>query len=297
MAFDGDCANVLTPEQVESILGVGAVDRATWISTHSPAPPAPDVNPEATLGGLECRWVAAEGADLPEGMLTIGLFVLPAEVVVDVDFSEPLCQPVYDSNGCRMSRAENGVWLMAHAGGNLEAPPVAQLEAALTHAAANLASFPPPTPAAPEPARWDLPECDDIAARIGLSEFIGADFQSGFWEGSPQPEHELLEDAGASRLCPWYGALTEQEFHIVTLEIMPGGAVWWDDVATHPGVTPVAVPGAQDAVLVGEVGSQTAVLATDGVNVLHASTGDGHADDSELVVTLAERALAALNEP
>ncbi|MBD7957075.1 hypothetical protein H9651_05460 [Microbacterium sp. Sa4CUA7] len=295
-AFGGACENVLTSEQAVSILGAGAMEKEAWFEeVSSPAAGRLQSLPITTLGGIECEWVAAEGAELPEGMSSISIVALPADAVVEVDFTEAFCEPSYDAVNCRMSRAHDGVWLMARAGWYLESAPVEQLDAALTAAAANLASFPPPVASVRDAAWWELPSCDDVAAGIRLTELLRADFHSGFWEGSPQPEHKLLDDAGVLRLCPWSTDVThlapEDPSHIVTLEIMPGAAVWWDDVVTHPSASPVTIAGAEEGIIV----NNRDVLATDGVNVLRVYSGDAHEDDSGLIVPLAERALAVLN--
>ena len=289
-AFGGDCTNVLSSEQVESILGPGYSEAATPVSG--------DIS---LLGDIDCEWVRSgatgysePGVDtgLPEGMDTIAVVALPADVV-KMDLSEPRCDPKYDATMCRMSRIVDGVWLMARAGWHLSSPPVEQLDAALTAAAANLASFPPPVAARSDSDWWELPACDDIAVRIGLSAFLGEGFHSGFWEGSLQPEDQLRDDAGMLRLCPWStegaSAGPDQEFHIVTLHIMPGGALRWDALLARADATEISVAGAQAAIRVGDE-----VFATDGVNTLGVVTGDAHPDDSALAVALAERALAAL---
>lgn len=294
-AFGGDCDNVLAPEQVASILGDGALDKDTWLDeVSSPARGAIQPVPLTTLGGIECEWVAAEGAALPEGMSSISVLALPADAVVDVDFSEPRCEPSYDALNCRMSRVEDGVWLMARAGWYVESAPVEQLDAALTAAATNVASFPSPISAARDSAWWQLPTCDDIAAEIGLGELLGTAFDSGFYEGSPQPEHELLDDAGVSRLCPWFtdveSMAADDPFHILTLQIMPGGAVWWDDMVAHPSASPLEIDGAEAALTV----DGRYVFATDGVNVVDLRESSSEAD-AELAAVIAERVMAALN--
>lgn len=288
--FGGDCANVLSAEQVESILGPGYSEAANLASGGV-----------SLLGDIDCEWrragatgVYEPGADtgLPDGMDAIAVVAMPADVVT-MDLSEPRCDSKYDATMCRMSRVVDGVWLMARAGWHLSEPPVEQLDAALTAAAAHLASFPPPVAVRREADWWELPACDDIAARIGLSEFIGTGFASGFWEGTLQPEDQLRDDAGILRQCPWFtepaSAGPDQEFHIVTLHLMPGGALRWDALAARPDATAITVAGAQAAIRVGNE-----VFATDGVNVLSAASGDAHEDDSALTVGLVERALAAL---
>ncbi|MCR2793902.1 hypothetical protein NQ156_12580 [Microbacterium sp. zg.Y625] len=299
-AFDGDCANVLTQQQVESILGVGATDQASWSEANAGASARRgiDLNAESTAGGLECTWMGGEGAGLPEGMDGISVYALPEAAVTGVDFSDPRCEPSYDSTLCRMSRVANGVWLMARAGWQLSAPPVEQLDAALTAAAANLASFPAPVSATRGSTWWELPSCDDIASHIGLSDLAGANLYGGFEGGpSPQPEDELLDDAGVARRCAWFtdsgSADPAGRSASFALEIMPGGAGWWDDVAAHPDATAVTIPGAEGAIVTGEEGTHIAV-ATDGVNVLRAVHGHPPDNDFALVVELGERALAAL---
>ena len=293
-AFGGDCDDVLTPDQVMSILGAGARDKETWLAEVSPPARSALPVPITTLGGIECEWVAAEGAVLPEGMSSISILALPVDAVTDIDFSEPLCEPSYDAVNCRMSRTESGVWLLARAGWYLETAPTEQLDAALTAAAANVASFPPPISAARDSAWWQLPTCDDIAAEVGLRELLGTDFFSGFYEGSPQPEHKLLDDAGVSRLCPWStdpASMAEGDsFHIITLQMMPGGAVWWDEMVANPRVSPHAIAGAESALIV----DGRDVFATDGVNVVSLRESSPEAD-VELAALIAERVLAALN--
>lgn len=296
LAFGGDCMDVLTDAQVESILGPGARSLEEWLAANSPDWRVG--GPERTAGGIECRWMAADGADgLPAGMQEIAVLALPASVVADeyaTELSTARCDPQYDTTLCRLGRTVGSVWLMARSGPGTAEPPLEQLESALDAAAANVAAFPEPVPLPRERVWWTLGACDDLGERMSLSEILGTDYHSGYWEGSPQYEDWILEEAGVGQFCQWSSDSADipegHEHYILSATLEPGGAWQWSDIVPDDAVA-VSLTGAQEAFHEGAAGDYRTgrVWATDGVNVLTVYTEGG--DVSEDV---AERVLAAV---
>ncbi len=290
VAFDGDCTRMLSDAQLDSLLGEG------WAS-YSDKLKEWDVSPVArlesvqTLGGIECRWVAADDGE--GGAPQLRLTLLPAEEVpatFESDFSEPRCDPSYDVEFCRLAQTRGEPWVMASVGPTTDEVPVDLLQQAIADAAS---SFDGAAEAASrQDTWWELPSCDALAGRMRLDEVIGPDFGSGYWEGQEQPEQTLLDQTGVERTCPWFTGDTlpaDGEFYIVDVVISSGGAWRWDAISGHGAAQPVEVVGAQDAVLF-ETGTRSArVFATDGTNVLSAGGAS-----SEAMVDIASRALAAL---
>jgi hypothetical protein len=248
-----------------------------------------------TLGGLECRWVAGEGGPFPE-VHDLRIVLLPAEQAPQTfaaDFAVARCDSSYDARPCRLAGTEGDLWIMARAGYEFEAPPVAFLEQAIAAAAASAEAPLAARAADRRPEWWDLPDCEALGADMGLAELIGEDYRYGYWEGSLPPEEALLAEAGVQGTCPWFTGDTrppDGEFYIVDLTVAAGAAWQWEQMEDAEASVPVRVAGAESAIAVERDGrANDVVYATDGVNVIAARGAD-----SEFLLRLAERALAAL---
>ncbi len=291
VAFGGDCTRMLSDAQLDSLLGEGWATYADKKSEWEVRPVA-GLESVQTLGGIDCRWVAAE--DVETGATQqLRVVLLPAEEApagFASDFAEPRCDPAYDATFCRLAQTHGDAWVMASAGHLSGEPPVELLEKAVAEAAA---SFDGVAEAASwQETWWELPSCDSLADRMRLDEVIGRGFRSGYWEGQEQPEQTLLDQAGVERTCPWSTgdhAPADGEFYIVDIALSSGGAWRWEEISGHEAADPVEVIGAQDAVVFEAGTRSTRVFVTDGTNVLAAG---GAASDA--MIEIASRALAAL---
>lgn len=300
VAFGGDCANVLTEEQVEEILGAGALPFSEWMANYDPDYRAPASSPLERAGGIDCRWMAADDAEgLPEGVTQIGILAMPTDAAGGEEvalLADARCDPQYDATNCRLGRTSGATWVMARVGAYIETPPDELLVAALDAAEANLAEYPAPVAATREASWWAIRDCDELGEAIDLADFLGPDYRSGYWEGSPQHENFLLEAAGVGQFCQWSSdssAIPEGEEHyIVSLTLEPGGHWRWTDLAADNRL-PADVRGAKDAIRFStaetdRIASGT-TWATDGINVLQVGVEGGHVD-----VRIAERVLAEM---
>lgn len=299
VVFDGDCAQVLTDAQRGAILGSGSQTQEEAFAAAYPDVVnhvAPD--PAELLGGVQCGWVAADDADLPEGLGGISVMILPAASVA-AEYSEALadarCDPSYDSTFCRLARSEGDTWVMASARSELTEPPAAVLEATLDAVAANLASTSPPV-AAPRMAEWwAFPACDALGEELQLSDLLGDRYHSGHWEGSDQFEDLILRGAGVRQYCQYSSnseALPDgHDFSILSVELLPGGGAQWTDAAADE--TAPTVAGAESA-FQSHTGGEWPVWrlrARDGVNLLNVT-----AEGDDIDVEVAERVLAAFGD-
>ena len=299
VAFGGDCDNVLDQGQVEAILGAGAMTLAEWRAIYQPDLTVSVSGPLERAGGINCRWMAAEGAEgLPEGMTEIAVLAMPVDAAGEAEIAalaEARCDPQYDASSCRLGRTSGATWLMARAGGYLETPPNDLLLAALDAAESNLSAYPAPVAAAQEASWWDIRDCVELGKAIDLAEFLGPDYNNGYWEGSPQHEDFLLEAAGVGQFCQWSSnssAIPEGEQHyIVSLTLEPGGAWRWPDVVAAEDFDAAEAAGADDAVrrIIDEEDSNpnATTWATEGTNVLSVQVQGGLVD-----IRIAERVLA-----
>lgn len=290
VAFGGDCTRMLSDTQLDALLGAGWMTYPDKLKEWDVSPVA-DLGSVQTLGGIDCRWVAADNDET--GAPQLRVIALPADEVPAAfasDFSEPRCDPAYDVTFCRLAQTQGEAWVMASVGHTGGEPPVDLLQQAVADAAS---SYDGAAEAASwQKTWWELPSCDSLADRMRLGEVIGRDFGSGYWEGQEQPEQTLLDQAGVERTCPWFtGSETpaDGEFYIVDVVLSSGGAWRWDEISGHEAAEPVEVVGAEDAVVFQTGTRSTRVFVTDGTNVLAAG---GAASDA--MVEIASRALAAL---
>lgn len=292
--FSGDCTQVLTPAQLEALLGPGwrtkdeAYGAGDW----------PDVWDVAlqTGGGLECGWVASAQPAEREGS-ALDVVVLPASTVpatFATEYAAIQCGPDYDSTSCRVGKVAGDAWVMVRdAAPSPESPSETFLLRALEEVGTTVGSTFDGRRAPRHDAWMALPDCESLGGQIRLHEIIGDHYVDGYWEGSLLPEEVLRREAGLSTTCPWYTGdgqtAPDGGFYIVGATVVPGGAWAWDDIAAFEAATEVPVDGAEAAVVFAEAPNYR-LFVSDGVNVISV----GGAETSVLTV-IAERILAAVS--
>lgn len=307
IAFAGDCDRMLAPAQREAVLGTPAVDRSVLLAAmrqESGRVEFPDAIPgaEATAGGLACTWVEGDGSTWgPRQWSALALPAAVADPGTVAALADPVCAWSYDTRICRLGASVDGLWILAAVSPTEadEEPPTATLQALIAAVAQNAATGPTPVPAPATSQRWTIATCADLGERMRLAELIGEGYWTGYWEGSRQPEEDVLEHAGVRQYCQFgtgdaayeSGDASIGASHLVTVTSQPGGAWMWtaEDVATGEAV---AVPGAQAAQRI--VPSrpdavEDTVRATDGTNLIQV-----HVTGGLIAPELTERAIAAL---
>ena len=295
--FDGDCARTIAATDLDEILGAGWMPREQQLRAWDPArviPPALDAT--GTVGGLDCRWFAGEGG-LDASVDALGVVVLPAASApptFTADFSAARCDPSYDASFCRVVTVDDDLWVMVSAGSALEQPPTGVLSRAAEAVRAAASEGFDGQAADPQPEWWSLFECDALAEEMTLAEVIGEDFDSGYWEGSEQPEQTMLDEAGVERTCNWSTSAGNMApdggYYTVALTMAPGAGWNWDAIAGADDADVIEVDGAEAAVAFAfNPPDAEAVYASDGVNVLKVVGAP-----RDIVADLASRALAVL---
>ena len=300
VAFGADCANVLTDAEATDLLGPEAI---TWADRSSPDSIAPSSDPSwpiARAGGLHCRWLTsasdpAEPYDDSENAVQeLGIIAFPADIVADryrAELADARCDPDFDTTWCRLGRTEGDVWLLARTGWYASTPPTALLTAALDAATARIAAFPAPIAKPRATGWWSFTGCDEFGRHLQLSDVLGPEYHSGYWEGSAQHEELILEAAGVSQFCQYSsdfeGVPDGYAFAILSISLDAGaGDTWRSEPAD--GETARDVIGAAHAFVEPITEGEGATLrATDGVNVLRV-TAEG---DAAIAVVVAERVL------
>ncbi|MCT9821574.1 hypothetical protein N3K63_14905 [Microbacterium sp. W1N] len=298
IAFGGSCDNMLTDDQLASILGEDVMEHSTWLMQRDdhegilvPSPP----DAEGTAGGLSCTWLEDSSSEWGGERLT--LLALPTQAVGPAMVSalaEEVCEPSYDTTVCRLGLIAGDTWLVASRGTYEGAEsPTATLQAALAAAAENAPLFPAPVPEAKTDQWWPIVECRVLGDRMGLADVLGAGYWSGYWEGSRQREDDIFEHAGVRQFCQ-YGSgegRSSEAFYIVSITSAPGGAWRWERTAAEGG-DPMSVEGARAAArrTTDREGFVTdRVVATDGVNVV-----DVLVEGGAIAPDIAARAMSAL---
>ena len=263
-AFAGDCAQVLTDEDL------GAIAPATWTLTdlHG-ADPASDL-----AGALSCRW---DGA----GAGAVSVDILPLSLVSDEALATPDIVACPETEGPELCMAELAVgdsWLIAGAGSE------DALSAVVGRVGARLIGQHPV--AAPLPAgSWAVPDCSVIvdAARDGGM----PDAEPGVQNDS-QPYGPLWDVLVADGRAGWCAA-HQPEDDGIAVTFYPGGA----DRGRQPSGEDFEVEGADRGwITVDDAGLTTGVLDA-GVNRL-TFAGYGYIDMQEdllgsILSVLAER--------
>lgn len=294
LAFRGDCANVLTIDEVRTLIGPNA------------SPSAPDsraVNTGiGTLGGIACQWESGEGSmSGPNGVSSLLILAAPLSSVsesLSAEIAGARCDPVYDTSICRLGRAVGDVWLMAGVDSidDTAAPHADLLDRALTASAARVAAFPEPVRLASTSEWWAMDECTDLGARMGLEDILGEGYVTGWWEGdiSEMLEHRLTESQGVERLCQWYPDSERDPSSgisggVIAATVWPGGA--WNADGVLAGGSPITVAGAQRAVVDGQYPEVARAVTAVNAAEAYAYLSDGSADVADVLARL----LAALD--
>jgi len=301
LAFDGDCAQMLTTDQRDAILGVGsrtAQEHAQQMEPDRPLPIRVDV--AGTLGGLGCTWYAAEGADLPDGLRVLTVMVLPASSVPKeyaAKYSVAVCESNYGTSACRLGRTAGESWVSASVGDAVPEPPRELLASAIDAVAENLAS----TVGRARPITltdqvWSIPDCESLGRDIRLDELIGP-YVHGHWEGKAEPEDDLFRAAGVLAGCPLFTDPEHPdseawEFHYLTPYVAPGLAWQWDELRADAenSSRAVDVEGAADAFAVDQGYGASIVFATDGTNVVSL-----YSQNPDLAVQIVGRIMTSLS--
>lgn len=274
VAFGGECANVLSLDQVASLLA-----GSSELSART-ARPSPGVG---ALGGIRCRWDLEDQSSVDSAPTSLEISVFAdadvANAIAD-EIADPRCDPWYDSTVCRLGRAVDGAWIMASTSSLPTEPDSALLDAAITAVSANLGRYAAPVRMPAEENWWAITTCEDLGERMGLRDLLGEGYVTGWWEANPgeQIEFRLTAAQGVEQICEWFpdydgpgGA--NATAGTITLTLWPGGA--WDSETLLAGGSPLSVSGAQRSVA--DLEYPDRVRATDGVNAVevYAVNADG----------------------
>lgn len=299
-AFDADCAQMLTNDQRDALLGPGSITEAEQMAQwHPDAGVAVAINPVGTLGGLECTWFAGEGAQLPAGVASLTTMVTPASAVpreYAAKYSVPVCEPNYDASICRFGRIIGDNWISAAVGFAVYEAPIDMLTAVVDAVERNLGAATQPRGITRMEGVWAIPDCTELGQAIALEELIGP-YRHGYWEGSEQPEEVLFAAAGVARGCPLFSDNERvdpafEKFVIMTPQIAPGLGWQWEQLRADAGSAslPVEVDGAADAFAVDSGHGAYGLFATDGTNVVSV-----YSEDLELDAQILGRIITTLS--
>lgn len=277
IAFGGDCDAVLREEQRTSLFDAE--------STRVDADPGRDVG-IGTLGGVECTWRGVDWRSLSADIATVSVLAFPtSEIPLDLraEAEAGTCVQIYDAMSCTLGADVDGVWLVVQtvqAAAEGVDTPAALLRSVLDAVTANAARAVRPVPLVRTAGWWSTEiSCDDLGQRLGLADFLGTAYITGWWEGDPSLgwTWRLLESAGVSLTCMWYPDFTDSSsvdasYGLTTLQLSPGGA-WAADAALAAGERS-SLAGGLSAAVTGKT-----ALAADGVNLARVSIGDSGTGD------------------
>lgn len=268
MPFGGECANTLTDEEVDALRGVGmSLSDYRW-----------ETGANTVLGGIDCVWVSEE-AYLSA---TLHLYAFPEGVVPDGVRAAAVdgCRSLEGAGNlveCSSTEVVEGMWMLVRATGPADQISQEGVDSLLRSASGRLADHAPGVAAAPTPDWWAAPDCAGIAAAIdpatyGFERVALLEQQSTI--GSDRPE-AISFLAGAAYGCDLHftsGSGENTSGEVVTVTLVPGGAVAFPTAVEAEHSQPVDVAGAQAAVIVPGLdryeGSNAMIVVTDGVNVL-----------------------------
>lgn len=288
IAFDGDCASVLSAEELAAI--IGAQTPPTERGQRS-------ANGIGTLGGLECSWIAPNGGYLLDEIYAISVVVLPTASISDalrVEASNANCITTYDSASCTLGADFDGVWVSASSVQVDDEAPTALLQKVLDAASAHVPGAIRPVPM-PVTANWwpTTLACEELGQRLGLADFLGADFITGWWEGDPTKQwlFRVGRDAGVDTSCMWYpnsesGGWDTAQYGLTSLRLYPGAG--WDREGLLGEGERIELPSGGLATVDG-----TNAVGADDVNAASVSIGySGSGDPTELLA----RVFAVMDE-
>lgn len=280
IAFGGDCSLVLSHDDVTGLVGVGTkpvqYDAARDVGI-------------ATLGGIQCGWRAAGDGDyFSDGMTALVVLALPTVAVsseLQREASTAACIRNYDSSECTLGADVDGVWVTAQVIQDGDEVPAALLQAMLDTVADRVPASIKPVGLARTADWWSTDDtCENLGERLGLADFLGEGYVTGWWEGDPsrQWSFRLLHEAGVSLVCRWHPDFDSSSsegavYGTTSLTASPG--VGWNREAILGGGERVELASGQTAVVDGYQ-----VVGVDDVNVAYVSTGrSGSADPTELL--------------
>lgn len=296
-AFGGDCTEVLTDAQLDELLGQGWLTFASYIREVVPEEPlnhVPDLPSVATLGGIECDWVAEDMSQAPPAGIRVT--ILPAaEAPGDFGdrFSTPTCLTMYDYLRCGLAALSGDAWILATVP-VLDELPGGVLENVIAEVSATIGTELGSVPVDFGQETTLLPDCEELGEAILMEELIGEGYKVGPYEGAPGPEAILLEEAGAELTCTYSTGpdRIEDRFDTIDAAFSAGGDWAWEDVAASEGAEVVELPGGGEGIIFRAEYPQTSyVFATDDRNLYRA----GGAEVDLLLETVA-RMLPAMGD-
>jgi hypothetical protein len=292
VAFDGDCARVLTPEELEAAAGPGLT--LSDASSHLLAtPPAVSAN----LGGVTCSWHTSNGD-------YVGVSVLDsAAVSTEIAGRYSTMQCGGTTGLCEIGRVVDGAWIGVSLVPRREDPwaemsdedvlrETDRLEAVIRAVAAK--TTPGMAVARPRDAGWwTIPDCEQVRGAVEAT--LDEPMTAGF-PGDSVPAGlawEVLVEAGAAEWCSSYST-TEASSTIAEVYPQPGAGRPSDPTLRREDVQEVEVAGADAAWLQvdPEHPSDVALAAVSGANRLTMRFATG--GDPTRVLELASRLLAEL---
>lgn len=251
VAFDGDCAAVLTEDAVSSVVGV-PMALSNGLSAQS----------ASVLGGVSCQWVATG-----DGYQAVGVAVFPWAVVPENVRAEvgvvPDCTDGYSCDYAqRFDDAAVLVWASR-----------AEELTALAAAVGERAALSPGTARSLPVGAWVVPECSDVRDAVdrtrGRGDVVdhrGDYYPRGFsWQ--------VMSERGAAAYCA-VDNLSAPEGTATVVDFMfgPGASPDLDEIARRGG-TPIPVDGADAAWYFPDFTASAAlVLVQSGPNVLTVGT-------------------------
>jgi hypothetical protein len=287
--FGGDCANVLSVDDVGAWLGTPVHEpEQLWVSPQTPM-----------SGGLTCLWVATGAYQW--GYLEVTVFPLSLFEPTD---TAPVSPAQCESVTCHAAARIDGTWAAFKYVGNtapdseitLRRVGGAELEEVISIVRSHSAGYAPPRPAERGTSWWPGSGCEIVAGAMpaGVQFLTGLESSRDFikYPGAVIGLAELGVD-----VCYW----EDPTYGRLILEIIPGGGAFYDAVAELPDAKPVAVPGSDGAIYVPndyvwDYNGEDLIVRS-GANLVIVGGSGGVDPDAKIptLVAAAEAALAALN--
>lgn len=232
VAFDGDCARVLSEDEVSAAFG----------QEMTPLENDWDVGAPQVLGGVECRW-AHEHRSPYFAVAVYPESVVPSEFARDQ--SAEVCRPGEGASVCNVTGSVGGTWFSL-----TTAEEHRSVLGPLAEAVArNVAAVPSPSPPAPSATWWTLPACDRLS-ELDIPGLLGSEGAAVLMPNEYPPRADrsegLPEFAGRDELCSWHYA----DYDSVSVRVTPGAGRAFPHIAASASAQPVAVDGATQAVVV-----------------------------------------------
>lgn len=268
VAFGGECANTLTDDEVDALRGMSMI-RADYRW---------ETGANAVLGGIDCVWLSEE----EYLAATLHLYAYPDSVVPAAvrDATVPGCVDIAGEIprvSCSAVGVVDGTWLLVRAEGSPDQISAAGVDTLYGNAADRVTQHPAAVPVTRTAEWWESMECGALLGRIdpaiyGFERVALLDEQA--WQGEPTAGPGDIAATAASH-CELHftsGSGDTSSGEVVSIWIVPGGAIGFQSVIDSEGSQPVTVDGAQAAVIAPGLdryeGSPSTIVVTDGVNVL-----------------------------